>query len=171
MRFQLSELDPKSDALSEFVTCQVTRFGEPSQPIYRFFYPIFGGEPEAQKQEALTNLMQLHREWAREDPDSVFLQIRDRDRDNQLVAGVYSKVHRQKPHVYELGLDSWLEAAIAMGVTIYRRHGLLRQKWRPRMQPLRYWPMWRPPHGKIELGNTSPPWGELSTNRRFLGRL
>ncbi|PYH82164.1 hypothetical protein BO82DRAFT_68971 [Aspergillus uvarum CBS 121591] len=272
MRFQLSELDPKSDALSEFVTCQVTSFGEPFQPIYRFFYPIFGGESEAQKQEALTNLVQLHREWAREDPDSVFLQIRDRDRDNQLVAGVYFKVHRQnpyarggngdpggdgeeehdpsaapwypegprreyitrcieifsephmklmqKPHVYifvgfvlpeyrqlgladmllvevcrradELGLESWLEAVIAMGVTIYRRHGFIPysggllvqpaateleaqdadwQDIEAKMQPLRYWPMWRPPRGKIELGKTSPPWGEPSTNRRFLGRL
>ncbi|PYH41504.1 uncharacterized protein BP01DRAFT_348935 [Aspergillus saccharolyticus JOP 1030-1] len=261
MRFRLSELDPATDALSEFVACQIASFDEPFQSIYRFFYPIFGGESEAERQEAFTNL-----------PGSVFLQVRDQERDDKFVAGVYFKIHKQnpyapkgkgsgsgsspedesppaavwypegmrreyitrcieifsephmkfmqKPHLYafvgfalpeyrqlgladmvlaeicrradELGLEAWLEAVTPIGVTIYKRHGFIpfsggvsvqppateveaqNADWQDieaKMQPLRYWPMWRPPQGKTVLGEATPPWGNPRKMRGLGSRL
>jgi hypothetical protein len=37
------------------------------------------------------------------------------------------------------------------------------------MQPLRFWPMWRPPRGKFVPGETSPPWNEFMSS--MLSRL
>ncbi|KAF7182822.1 hypothetical protein CNMCM7691_002483 [Aspergillus felis] len=251
MRFQLSEVHHDTDEFEEVVACEVASFEHPQQSIFRFFYPIFGHESEVEKQTAFRNLVELQRQWSRDDPDVVWIQAIDTQNNNKVVGGLLMKVHKenrpaqkdddehqsafwypagsqrkyideclriftaphekymQRPHVYlyigfvlpeyrqqgvadmfladacrradELGIEAWLESVVAMGVPIYMRHGFIPfrkhavepqaerpdDEWKDmeeKMQPLRFWPMWRPPHGKFVPGETNPPWNEFMSS-------
>jgi GNAT superfamily N-acetyltransferase len=78
----------------------------------------------------------------------------------------------------ELGLEAYMEAVTAMGVPIFMRHGFIpfkkvtvepktenpNEEWNDmetKMQPLRFWPMWRPAYGKFTPGVTIPPWKDF----------
>ncbi|GIC94981.1 uncharacterized protein Aud_002313 [Aspergillus udagawae] len=256
MRFQLSEVHHDADEFEELVACEVASFEHPQQSIFRFFYPIFGHESAAQKQTAFRNLVELQRQWSRDDPDVVWVKAIDTEKNNKIVGGLLMKVHKksppahkdddrhksafwysagsrrkyideclriftaphekfmQRPHVYlyigfvlpeyrqqgvadrlladacrradELEIEAWLESVVAMGVPIYMRHGFIPfrkhtvepqtekpdDEWNDmeeKMQPLRFWPMWRPPHGKFVPGETNPPWNEFMSS--MLSRL
>ncbi|KAL4883574.1 hypothetical protein BJY04DRAFT_184910 [Aspergillus karnatakaensis] len=249
MRFELHQTDPSSPDFAELVACEVTSFDNPHQSIFRFFYPIFGPEAEEQKRTELKNLVDLQRQWAVDDPDSVWLKVIDTEQNNKIAGGLLIKVHRQnpftakkekedsavwypagsqreyideamkifneprerfmqRPHLYsyigfvlpeyrqqgiadmlleeecrradEHGLEAYMEAVTAMGVPIFMRHGFIPfrkvavepkrespdEEWREmerKMQPLRFWPMWRPQYGKFVQGVTTPPWeGHMS---------
>ncbi|KAL3456736.1 hypothetical protein BJX64DRAFT_281145 [Aspergillus heterothallicus] len=249
MRFEIHQVDPSSSDFPALVACEVASFDTPFQSIFRFFYPIFGGESQEEKKIALANLVELQRQWARDDPDSVWLKVIDKEENDKIVGGLLIKVHKvnpferdrgkddsavwypegaqrgyidaalrifneprerfmQRPHLYsyigfvlpeyrqqgiadmllveecrradELGLEAYMEAVTAMGVPIFMRHGFIPfrkvavepkaghgiadddEEWKAmeiRMQPLRFWPMWRPPYGKFTPGVTVPPWG------------
>ncbi|GAQ04113.1 hypothetical protein ALT_1434 [Aspergillus lentulus] len=256
MRFQLSEVHHEADEFEELVACEVASFEHPQQSIFRFFYPIFGHESPAEKQTAFRSLVELQRQWSRDDPDIVWIKAVDTQNNNKIVGGLLMKVHKknptpqkdnyghqsafwypagsqrkyideclriftgpheefmQRPHVYlfigfvlpeyrqqgvadmlladacrradELGLEAWLESVVAMGVPIYMRHGFIPfrkhaveprverpdDEWKDmeeKMQPLRFWPMWRPPHGKFVPGETKLPWNEFMSG--MLSRL
>ncbi|KAL4865160.1 hypothetical protein BDV12DRAFT_155466 [Aspergillus spectabilis] len=245
MRFQIHQVDPESAEFADVVACEVNSFDSPHQSIFRFFYPIFGPEPEDEKKNALQNLVQLQRQWARDDPDSVWLKVIDTENNNKIAGGLLIKIHKnnpfpstgekesdsaiwypagsqreyidqamrifneprerflQRPHLYsyigfvlleyrqqgladmlleeqcrradEHGLETYMEAVTAMGVPIFMRHGFIPFRkvavepkrdnpdavWKEmekKMQPLRFWPMWRPPYGKFVPGETRPPW-------------
>ncbi|KAL4993214.1 hypothetical protein BDV10DRAFT_29942 [Aspergillus recurvatus] len=251
-RFQIHQVDPSSDEFANLIACEVASFDNPYQSIFRFLYPIFGDESEEEKATALENLIELHRQWAREDPDSIWLKASDSENDNRVAGGLLIKVHRtnpfagdqnkprmmesatwyppgsrreyinqclaifnaprekfmQRPHVYsyigfvhpsyrrhgiadllleeecrradELGLEVYMEAVTAMGVPIFMRHGFIPyrkvsvepksrkadEEWRDmerKMQPLRFWPMWRPKGADFVPEETRLPWdGYLS---------
>ncbi|RHZ45561.1 uncharacterized protein CDV56_103630 [Aspergillus thermomutatus] len=244
MRFQLLEVDHEGKEFEELVACEVTSFEHPRQSIFRFFYPIFGHESELERQTAFENLVELQRQWSREDPDAVWTKVIDTQNNNKIVgdeknpfalndaehqsafwypAGsqrkyideclrIFTTPHEtfmQRPHVYlyigfilpeyrqqgiadmflaeacrradELGIEAWLESVVAMGVPIYMRHGFIPfrkhtvepkverpdMEWKnmeEKMQPLRFWPMWRPPNGKFVPGETNPPWNEFMSS-------
>ncbi|KAL2809140.1 hypothetical protein BJX63DRAFT_424063 [Aspergillus granulosus] len=243
MRFEIHQVDPESPEFADLVACEVTSFDKPFQSIFRFFYPIFGPETDEEKKTALANLVALQRQWARDDPDSIWLKVIDKEDGDKIVAGLLIKVHKENPfnkakdesavwyaaggqreyidaalrifneprerfmqraHLYsyigfvlpeyrqlgiadmllveecrradELGIEAYMEAVTAMGVPIFMRHGFIPFRkvavepkndnadyvWRDmekKMQPLRFWPMWRPPYGKLTPGVTVPPWG------------
>ncbi|KAL4917387.1 hypothetical protein BDW62DRAFT_201819 [Aspergillus aurantiobrunneus] len=244
MRFQMHQIDPSTPEFTDIVACEITSFNNPYQSIFRFFYPIFGPESDEEKAPAFESLVQLHRQWAREDPDSIWLKAIDTENNNKIVGGLLLKIHKsnpfapakakadsavwyppgskreyideclrifngprekfmQRPHLYsyigfvlpeyrrlgvadlaldeecrradEHGLEAYMEAVTAMGVPIFMRHGFIPYRkvsvkperedpddeWKEmerRMQPLRFWPMWRPPYGRFIPGETVPPW-------------
>jgi GNAT superfamily N-acetyltransferase len=265
MRFEIHQVNPESPEFGDLVACEVTSFDKPFQSIFRFFYPIFGAESESEKKTALANLIELQRQWARDDPDSIWLKVIDKEEGDKIVGGLLIKVHKENPfsrdkgkdesavwyppggqreyidaalgifneprerfmqrahlctspqfpyanHMFELtivdsyigfvlpeyrqqgiadmllveecrradelGLEAYMEAVTAMGVPIFMRHGFIPFKkvsvepehdnpdaeWldmERKMQPLRFWPMWRPAYGKITPGVTVPPWNEF----------
>ncbi|KAL2856757.1 hypothetical protein BJX68DRAFT_263297 [Aspergillus pseudodeflectus] len=247
MRFEIHQVNPESPEFGDLVACEVTSFDKPFQSIFRFFYPIFGAESEQEKKTALANLVELQRQWARDDPDSIWLKVIDKEEGDKIVGGLLIKVHKENPftrdkgkdesavwyppggqkeyidaalkifneprerfmqraHLYsyigfvlpeyrqqgiadmllveecrradELGLEAYMEAVTAMGVPIFMRHGFIPFKkvsvepehdnpdgeWldmERKMQPLRFWPMWRPAYGKVTPGVTVPPWNEF----------
>ncbi|KAL2824573.1 hypothetical protein BJY01DRAFT_241678 [Aspergillus pseudoustus] len=257
-RFEIHQVNPESPEFADLVACEVTSFEKPFQSIFRFFYPIFGAESEQEKRVALANLVTLQRQWARDDPDSVWLKVIDKEEGDKIVGGLLIKVHQanpftgdegitkqkkddsavwyppggqrdyidaalaifneprerfmQRPHLYsyigfvlpeyrqqgiadmllveecrradEHGLEAYMEAVTAMGVPIFMRHGFIpfrkvsvepkvsekgarvgeNAEWEDmerKMQPLRFWPMWRPAYGQFTPGVTVPPWGEF----------
>ncbi|KAB8237141.1 uncharacterized protein BDW43DRAFT_264728, partial [Aspergillus alliaceus] len=83
----------------ELIACEETSFNHPPQSIFRFFYPIFGTEPEEDKQTALKNLVQLQRQWSRDDPDAVWCKVVDIEQNDKIVGGILFKVHRDNPFV------------------------------------------------------------------------
>ncbi|KAL4903110.1 hypothetical protein BDW74DRAFT_169057 [Aspergillus multicolor] len=97
MRFQVQQVDPFAPEFADVITCQVASFDTPYQSIFRFIYPIFGHEPEAEKQEALTNLIELQRQWARNDPDSIWLKTVDTHNNNRIAAALQFQIHRRNP--------------------------------------------------------------------------
>ncbi|KAJ0414806.1 hypothetical protein BJY00DRAFT_318461 [Aspergillus carlsbadensis] len=247
MRFEIHRVNPESPEFVDLVACEVTSFDNPFQSIFRFFYPIFGGESEEEKRIALVNLVELQRQWARDDPDSIWLKVIDKEERDKIVGGLLIKVHRANPfakvdgkdesavwyppggqrayidaalrifneprerfmqraHLYsyigfvlpeyrqqgiadmllveecrradELGLEAYMEAVTAMGVPIFMRHAFIPfkkvtvepqttnpdEEWNDmerKMQPLRFWPMWRPPYGRFTPGVTVPPWNDF----------
>ncbi|KAL2826710.1 hypothetical protein BDW59DRAFT_145071 [Aspergillus cavernicola] len=244
MRFQIHHVNPESPSFADVVACEIESFDNPLQSIFRFFYPIFGNESESEKYLALDNLVQLQRQWARDDPDTVWTKVIDTESDNQVAAGLLVKIHKTnpfdspkikdesavwyppggqreyideclrifnaprekfmaRPHIYfyigfieasyrqlglidmligekcrradELGLECYLEAVAARGVAIFMRQGFIPfrevaiepkrenadDEWKEmerKMQPLSFWPMWRPPYGRFVPGETRPPW-------------
>ncbi|KAL4948053.1 hypothetical protein BDW69DRAFT_203827 [Aspergillus filifer] len=242
IRFQIHEIPPSDPSFPDLIAVEIESFNNPFQSIFRFFYPVFGPESDEEKKIAHANLIELHRKWAREDPDSIWLKVVDTEDDDKIVGGLLIKIHkvnpfskdRQKdesalwyppgsqrdyidaclslfnvprerfmarPHLYsyigfvhpeyrrhgiadlllseetrradELGLEAYMEAVTAMGVPIFMRHGFIPWKkvvvrpekrdadsqWKDmesKMQPLRFWPMWRPKYGKLE--GARPPW-------------
>ncbi|KAL4784893.1 hypothetical protein BJX76DRAFT_356630 [Aspergillus varians] len=251
MRFQIQQIDPSFPSFADVVACEVNSFNNPHQPIFRFFYPIFGPESKDEKTLALDNLVQLQRTWAREDPDTIWLKAIDTENNNKVAGGLLIKIPKtnpfisdkrkgesatwyppgsqreyidecmaifnaprerfmQRPHLCtdltsadsyigfvlpeyrqqgladllleeecrradELGIEAYMEAVTAMGVPIFMRHGFIPYRklsvepkrenpdaeWMEmerKMQPLRFWPMWRPPHGRFVPGKTKTPW-------------
>ncbi|RDW79324.1 uncharacterized protein DSM5745_06176 [Aspergillus mulundensis] len=248
MRFQIHQVDLSSPEFEALIACEVESFNNPHQSIFRFFYPIFGDESPEEKEQALKSLIELHRQWVRSDPDSIWLKAIDTQNNNKIVGGLLIKIHRTNPfakpktasdsalwypsgskrayidaclalfnsprqkfmqraHLYSyigfvhpdyrrhgiadllleeecrradaLGLEAYMEAVTAMGVPIFMRHGFIPyrkvsvqparkdadEEWRDmeeKMQPLRFWPMWRPKQGKFVAGVTRMPWeGEM----------
>ncbi|PTU20002.1 hypothetical protein P175DRAFT_0502149 [Aspergillus ochraceoroseus IBT 24754] len=251
MRFQIHEVPFDADDFEELIACEVASFDRPQQSIFRFFYPIFGEEPQEAKDVAFTNLVELKRQWCRDDPDALWLKVTDTEHQGKIVGGLLLKIHQtnpfarkssketsqsavwypagsqreyidectrifsepyerymQRPHVYlyigfvlngyrqagladlllvaacqradELGLEAWTEAVQPTSLVVNMRHGFIPYRKLPiepttetpddewlqmerKMQPLRFWPMWRPPSGKIVVGHTMPPWREFMT--------
>jgi hypothetical protein len=97
MRFEIHQVDPESPGFADVVACEVESFDNPLQSIFRFFYPIFGDEPEHDKKVALDNLVQLQRQWTREDPDSIWLKIVDTENNNKVACGLLMKIHKTNP--------------------------------------------------------------------------
>ncbi|KAF9887282.1 hypothetical protein FE257_010410 [Aspergillus nanangensis] len=245
---------PDSPEFEELISCEVVSFDRPLQTIFRFFYPIFGQESPEDKAVAFKNLVELKRQWARDDPDTVWLKVTDAEKNNKIVGGLLLKVHKDpsfaheqekasatwypaggqrayinecldifsapykefmlRPHTYlyigfvlpeyrrlgiadllledscrradELGIECWTEAVATTSLVVdmrhgfipYRKHAVLPQadspdrEWKDmeeKMQPLQFWPMWRPVGGRIVVGETMPPWGEFMTG--MLSRL
>ncbi|KAL4982462.1 hypothetical protein BDW68DRAFT_195338 [Aspergillus falconensis] len=222
--FQIRQVDPSGDGFANLIACEVASFDNPYQSIFRFLYPA-----------TLKNLTDPHRQWAGEDPDSIWLKAVDTENDNRIAAhddGFSSwyplgsrKEHinqclalfyaprekvMQRPHISsrllhrlrtpvhhhhgivnllleeqcrradEFGLEAYLEVVTAMDVPIFMRHGLIPYRkvcvepettkaeeegrvMERKMQPFRFWPMWRPKGEKFMPGETRPPWyGDLS---------
>lgn len=97
MRFQVQQIDPESAEFADVVACEVDSFDNPPQSIFRFFYPIFGDESEDEKKVALQNLVELQRQWARDDPDSVWYKAIDTENDNRIAGGLLIKIHKTNP--------------------------------------------------------------------------
>ncbi|GFF93007.1 hypothetical protein IFM53868_07040 [Aspergillus udagawae] len=94
MRFQLSEVHHDADEFEELVACEIASFEHPQQSIFRFFYPIFGHESAAQKQTAFQNLVELQRQWSRDDPDVVWIKAIDTQNNNKIVGGLLMSTRR-----------------------------------------------------------------------------
>lgn len=79
----------------------------------------------------------------------------------------------------ELGIEAYMESVAAMGVPIYMRHNYIPlaelpvkairdspdNEWKElerKMQPLSFWPMWRPAYGKFVPGVTRAPWAAVN---------
>jgi hypothetical protein len=97
MRFQVSEVHHEADEFEELVACEVASFEHPQQSIFRFFYPIFGHETPAEKQTAFRRLVELQRQWSRDDPDIVWIKAVDTENNNKIVGGLLMEVHREDP--------------------------------------------------------------------------
>jgi hypothetical protein len=74
----------------------------------------------------------------------------------------------------ELGLEAYMESVAWSGVALWMRHGFFPtfrvdakprksnpdEEWlqmQKKMEPMKFWPMWRPPYRKWEPG-VRPPW-------------
>ncbi|KAL3474056.1 hypothetical protein BJX99DRAFT_186307 [Aspergillus californicus] len=97
MRFQVHQVDPESDEFADVVACEVDSFENPPQSIFRFFYPIFGDESAHENKTALRNLVELQRQWARDDPDSIWYKAIDTENGNRIVGGLLIKIHKENP--------------------------------------------------------------------------
>ncbi|KAL4988093.1 hypothetical protein BDW68DRAFT_99297 [Aspergillus falconensis] len=96
-RFLIQPADPLSPEFAEIVACEIASFNTPYQSIFRFFYPIFGGESSEEKNLALEDLIEQQRQWARDDPDSIWLKAIDTENNNKLVGGLLMKIHMTNP--------------------------------------------------------------------------
>jgi hypothetical protein len=67
-RFKILPVDPESPEFEEVIAGQIDSFNKPYQSLFRLYYPIFGHESEEEKKVAFKNLVELERQWARDDP-------------------------------------------------------------------------------------------------------
>ncbi|KAL2786146.1 hypothetical protein BJX66DRAFT_346983 [Aspergillus keveii] len=244
MAHAMGKIDPESPEFEEVIAGQIDSFNKPYQSLFRLYYPIFGHESEEEKKVAFKNLVELERQWARDDPDCRWIRAIDTEQNNKLAAGALFKISKenpfgpnkskkdesavwypaggqreyideaarilgaprerymQRPHLYcyigyvvdeyresglahmmlgeecrladELGLEAYMESVAWSGVALWMRHGFFpafrvdakprkskpEEEWlqmQKKMEPMKFWPMWRPPYGKWDPG-VRPPW-------------
>jgi hypothetical protein len=96
-RFKILPVDPESPEFEEVIAGQIDSFNKPYQSLFRLYYPIFGHESEEEKKVAFKNLVELERQWARDDLDCRWIRAIDTEQNNKLAAGALFKISKENP--------------------------------------------------------------------------
>jgi hypothetical protein len=96
-RFKILPVDPESPEFEEVIAGQIDSPNKPYQSLFRLYYPIFGHESEEQKKVAFKDLVELERQWARDDPDCRWIRAIDTEQNNKLAAGALFKISKENP--------------------------------------------------------------------------